>query len=242
MASRKGARGRWRRALLLLLLGGSAAVALWTFATWPDVAALKTANPKTTAFIEAWKRQQRAAGKPDDVALRFVPYRQISPHLKRAAIVAEDIEFFSHEGFDVGEIRKALADAWDEREFPRGASTISQQLVKNLWLSPSRNPLRKVKEALLTRQLERTLDKRRILELYLNVAEFGPGVYGAEAAGRRYFGRSAAVLDEDQAARLAAALTRPRSWHPGVTTRGYERRVAAVRRRMDKAAWLWKVI
>jgi monofunctional biosynthetic peptidoglycan transglycosylase len=125
-------------------------------------------------------------------------------------VVAEDIDFFSHHGFATKEMRAALEKAWDEKELPRGASTITQQLAKNLWLSPSRNPWRKVKEAILTRQLERHLDKRRILELYLNVVELGPGIYGAEAAARHHFGVSAAQLTPAQAARLAAMLPRPR--------------------------------
>ena len=118
---------------------------------------------------------------------------------------------------------------------PRGASTITQQLAKNLWLSSSRNPLRKAKEAVLTWQLERRLTKRRILEVYLNVAQFGPGVYGAEAASRRYFGKSAAELTDEEAAQLGGSLRRPSTWHPGVSTPGYRRYVETIRRRMAKA-------
>jgi monofunctional biosynthetic peptidoglycan transglycosylase len=109
---------------------------------------------------------------------------------------------------------------------------------KNLWLSPSRNPLRKLDEAILTWQLERTLAKRRILELYLNVVEFGPGVYGAEAASRRYFGKSAAALVDDEAAQLAASLPSPATWHQGSAKRGYQRHVESITRRMAKAAFL----
>src|SRR5438034_9445974 len=113
-------------------------------------------------------------------------------------------------------MREAMTEALEERKLPRGASTITQQLAKNLWLSPSRSPLRKVKEGVLTWQLERALSKRRIFELYLNVAQFGPGVYGAEAAARRYFRKPAAELTADEAADLAAGLPRPRAWHPGI--------------------------
>ncbi|HEY2992007.1 MAG TPA: biosynthetic peptidoglycan transglycosylase, partial [Methylomirabilota bacterium] len=127
-------------------------------------------------------------------------------------------------------------------ELPRGASTISQQLVKNLWLSPSRDPLRKTREAILTWQLERTLGKRRILELYLNVVEFGPGVWGVESASRRYFGKPAADLGDDEAALLAAALPSPAAWHPGSSSAAYRRHVEAVRRRMDKAQFLRRLI
>jgi monofunctional biosynthetic peptidoglycan transglycosylase len=121
---------------------------------------------------------------------------------------------------------------------PRGASTITQQLAKNLWLSRSRSPWRKAKEAALTWQLERGLDKRRILELYLNVAEFGPGVYGAGAAAQRYFGKPAAELGPDEAAQLAAALPNPAAWHPGASSAAYRRRVATIRERTARAAFL----
>jgi monofunctional biosynthetic peptidoglycan transglycosylase len=219
--------------------GGLAALVYlgWQVVTWPDVAALARENPRTTAFIE----RQRSGGAVE-VAWRWVPYEAISPHLKRAVVVAEDIEFFHHRGFAGAEIENALRQAWEEKELPRGASTISQQVAKNLWLSGSRNPLRKVKEAILTRELERALPKRRILEIYLNVAEFGPRVFGAEAAAQRYFGKPAAALDERQAALFAASLPRPSHWHPGSPSRAYARHAERIRRRMAKATWLWKLI
>jgi monofunctional biosynthetic peptidoglycan transglycosylase len=176
------------------------------------------------------------------VAWTWTPYSAISPALKRAVLVAEDIGFFSHRGFALDEIHSALEDALRDRELPRGASTLTQQLAKNLWLSPSRNPLRKAREAVLTWQLERALSKRRILELYLNVAELGPGVYGVGAASQRYFGKAAADLDEHEAAQLAAALPNPAAWHPGVGSAAYLRHVAAIERRMARAAFLWKQI
>jgi monofunctional biosynthetic peptidoglycan transglycosylase len=150
--------------------------------------------------------------------------------------------FFSHRGFDTTEMRAALEKAWKEKEAPRGASTITQQLAKNLWLSPSRNPWRKVKEALLTFELERRLGKRRILELYLNVVELGPGVYGAEAASRHWFGKPASALSELEAASLAASLPMPSRWHPGHGTASYERHVRNVLARMRQARWLWKEV
>jgi len=157
-------------------------------------------------------------------------------------LVAEDVNFFSHHGFALDEMQSALEDALRDRELPRGASTITQQLAKNLWLSRSRSPLRKAREALLTWQLERRLSKRRILELYLNVAEFGPGLYGVGAASQRYFGKAPADLDEGEAAQLAAVLPSPASWHPGSSRAAYRRRVAAIERRMQRAAFLWKQI
>jgi monofunctional glycosyltransferase len=237
------ARGRRR----VLRWVGLVAVAIaawlgWEAWTWPDVGALSRRAPATTAFIERWRVAQRSAGRDDRVDRRWVGYMAISPSVKLAVLVAEDINFFSHHGFDSGEIRKALGQAVEDLEFPRGASTISQQLAKNLWLSPSRDPLRKAREAILTWQLERTLGKRRLLELYLNVVEFGPGIWGVESASRRYFGKAAADLDDDEAAWLAASLPSPATWHPGATSAAYRRHADRVRRRMDKAQFLRRLI
>lgn len=208
--------------------------------SWPDVAALARANPETTAFIDRYRAQRRAAGQSDRVEWRWVPGDAISPHLKRAVVSAEDMEFFSHDGFSTAEIKVALREALESREAPRGASTITQQLAKNLWLSPSRSPVRKLKEVVLTRQLERALSKQRILDIYLNVVEFGPGVYGAEAAARRYFGKSAAFLTEHEAAQLAASLPRPSRWHPGVESSAYWGYVEDIEDRMTRATFLWR--
>jgi monofunctional glycosyltransferase len=230
-----------KRLLLYAALGLVGLWLVWEAVTWPDVASLKDHHPKTTAFMEAY-RGWGLFGPKKEVEWQWVPYARISPHLKRAVLAGEDLRFFGHHGFDDAEIKAALQDAWEEKELPRGASTLTQQLAKNLWLSRSYNPLRKVKEALLTRQLERNLSKRRILELYLNYAEFGPGIYGAEAASRHYFRRSAAGLTERQAAELAASLPAPRSWHPGSTSRGFRAHTRTVLRRMARARWLWNEI
>lgn len=229
---------QYRKALLWLSLSIAALLglgALWVVATWPDVAALATRNPETTAFIEA------ARARGDTVEWRWVPYDHISVDLRKAVVVAEDLSFFSHHGFDTHELKIAAREAAEGKRV-RGASTITQQLAKNLWLSPSRSPLRKLREVVLTRQLEHHLTKRRILELYLNVAQFGPETWGAEAAARRYYGITAAALDADQAAHLAAALPRPSSWHPGVASRGYARAVSRVRLRVQQCDWLDKLI
>jgi monofunctional biosynthetic peptidoglycan transglycosylase len=223
-----------RRKILLgvvLLLCGFAA---FEAVTWPDVAALAREAPRTTAFVEAYRA--RAGRKGPE--LQFVPYARISSSVKRAVLVGEDINFFSHHGFEVRELRNAVEEAVEENESPRGASTITQQLAKNLWLSPSRNPWRKVKEAILTWQLERALDKRRILELYLNVVELGDGVYGIGPAARRYFGKAPSDLDDREAAQLAASLPRPRSWHPGSGSRAYARYVERILSRMERARFL----
>jgi monofunctional biosynthetic peptidoglycan transglycosylase len=210
--------------------------------TWPRVAALAARPPRTTAFIERYRSEQRAAGRDARVQWTWVPYPAISLHVKRAVVVAEDIRFFAHGGVDLDEVEDALERAVERRVLPRGASTITQQLAKNLWLSPSRSPLRKARETILAWQLERTLSKRRILEVYLNVAEFGPGLYGVEAAGRRYFGKPAADLGPFEAAQLAASLPNPRGWHPGSPSRVYQAHVSRVLRRMERADWLERLL
>ena len=225
-----------RAVLLALVLGGICGA--WLLLTWPDVAALRASRPKTTAFIERYRERQRDAGAADAVRWQWVPLERVSPHLLRAVVAAEDMEFFSHEGFSKSEVQAAIAEAFRERKPPRGASTITQQLAKNLWLSPSRNPLRKVKEAILTRQLESKLTKERILEVYVNVVEFGRGIYGAEAAARHYFGKAAADLGPRESAMLAASLPRPSSWHPGIDSSYYLRYVEDIEGRVTRATFL----
>jgi monofunctional glycosyltransferase len=210
--------------------------------TWPSVSLLATRPPRTTAFIERYRAAQRAAGRDDRVQWAWVPYAGISVPLKRAVVVAEDMSFFGHGGFDLNEVEDAFERAVERKTLPRGASTITQQLAKNLWLTPSRNPLRKARETVLAWQLERTLSKRRILELYLNVVEFGPGCYGVEAASRRYFSKAAAEVGPGEAAQLAASLPSPRAWHPGSTSRAYQAHVARVLRRMERAEWLDRLL
>src|SRR6185436_573989 len=146
---------------------------------------------------------------------RYVRYGRISPLLVRAVLVAEDAAFFSHDGVDYDELRISMEKNWERLAFLRGASTITQQLAKNLYLSPSRNPYRKVRELMIARRLEAELPKARILELYLNLIEWGDEIWGAEAAARAYFGTSAADLSPEQAALLAGAIINPRVYSPG---------------------------
>lgn len=226
--------------LAAVLLVSGAGLVLW--ATLPDVTPLARENPARTAYIDAYLDARARDGAPANLRWTWVDGRAISPHLKRAVLVAEDIDFFSHDGFDTHEIGQAVRTGWEERTFPRGASTLTMQLARNLYLSPARTPWRKATEALVTRRLEAALSKDRILEIYLNVVEFGPGIYGAEAASRHYFGRPAAALDERQAAQLAAVLPRPSVWHPGRDSRGYRAAVDRILRRMEKAQFLWRRI
>ena len=209
----------------------------WQWITWPNVKDLVDNNPETTAFIEMY----RDGGSPFEdrtVAWRWVAYGEISSNLKRAVLVAEDARFFTHHGFAHEEIRAAIAEAVENGEAPRGASTLTQQLAKNLWLSPTRNPLRKISEAALTIHLEETVPKRRMFEIYLNVVEFGVGIYGAEAAARHYFNKPASKLSEREAALLAASLPRPKSWHPGVDDDAYLSKVRRIQSWMQQADFL----
>jgi len=222
--------GGARRRRILVAAAGTAGAALfiglaWTLFTWPDVRQLTTEYPESTAFIDRYRENRRAEGANDAVAWTPVPYDRISVNLKRAVIASEDTEFFFHDGFSSHELREAVRKAIREREAPRGASTITQQLAKNLWLSRSRSLTRKLREALLTRQLETSLSKERILSLYLNVVEFGPGIYGAEGAARHYFGKPASQLTPREGAMLAAGLPRPRQWNPSSESENYAKRV-----------------
>jgi len=206
-------------------------------ALWPDVGALRESAPSRTAFMRLYEARHER-----QVRTEWVDYERISGNLKRAVLVAEDIDFFSHQGFATHELRQALRDAWRSKKLPRGASTITQQLAKNLWLSPSRTPRRKIREALLTTALERELGKRRILEIYLNVVEFGDGTFGCEAASRHFFGKRSSALSVDEAARLAAVLPRPSSWSPLGTSPGFLAAARRIKSRMQRADWLRKVI
>jgi monofunctional biosynthetic peptidoglycan transglycosylase len=206
-------RRRFGRAVAALAAFGFGYIA-FLYLTLPDVRVLRTANLETTAFMDLRAREARAEGRKPKRVHEWVPYNRISPHLKRAVLVAEDAGFWGHEGIDLAEIKKALEADWERGLLMRGASTITQQLAKNLYLSPSRNPFRKLTELLITRRLEHELSKTRIFELYLNNIEWGDGIWGADAAARAYFGTSASDLTSAQAALMAGALINPRVYSP----------------------------
>jgi monofunctional biosynthetic peptidoglycan transglycosylase len=219
------------RGLAALLALGFAAAA-YVYLSLPDVRGLRTQNPATTAFMDLRDREAHAKGKPALREHRWVPYARISANLKRAVIVTEDSAFWQHEGVDYEQLRESMEVNWERGEFARGASTITQQLAKNLYLSPSKNPMRKLRELLITRRLEVELPKQRILEIYLNVIEWGDGVWGAEAASRRYFRKSAAELTATESALLAAAIANPHIMDPGRPTARLRRRQQMIMRRM----------
>ncbi|MFA6955206.1 MAG: monofunctional biosynthetic peptidoglycan transglycosylase [Thermoanaerobaculia bacterium] len=230
-------RSGWWRNVKRLVIWSSAALALFVvyeWATFPDVARLRKENPATSAFMEQRRAQLRSDGKSDELKRTWVSYERISPNLRRAVIVSEDSAFYEHEGVDVEELKKSFETNLEKGKLARGGSTITQQLAKNLYLSPSKNPWRKVKELLITRALERELTKKRILEIYLNVVEFGERVYGAEAASRYYFGKPASALGPSEAALLAGCLPNPRKMNPGAPNRRLRSRQRIILSRMSR--------
>jgi monofunctional biosynthetic peptidoglycan transglycosylase len=228
-------KGRVRSAALGVLGFGFGAFC-FSYLTLPDVRGLARTNPTTTAFMDLRKEEAAQDGRTLAIRHRWVPYTQISADLRRAVIVTEDAAFFDHDGIDLAEVKASMERNWEEGRFTRGASTITQQLAKNLYLSPSRNPLRKLREVFITRRLEASLSKRRILEIYLNVIEWGDGIFGVDAAARIYFGKTAATLSREEAALLAGAIINPRVHNPGKPTRRLLRRQQIVLRRMGPNA------
>ncbi len=180
----------------------------------PDVSLLKKENPGKTSFMKYRERECEKKGRKYRISQVWAPLSRISPYLKKAVLIAEDDKFWKHEGFDYETMQKAIEKDIKARKFKLGGSTVSQQLAKNLYLSPSKNPLRKTAEALITWRMEKVLSKKRILELYLNVVEWGDGIFGAEAASRHYFGKSSADLSPEEASRLAAVLPNPIKYNP----------------------------
>jgi monofunctional biosynthetic peptidoglycan transglycosylase len=182
---------------------------------FPDISKLKKQNPQKTSFMEYREQEWQREGKKYRIQQKWVPLSRISPYLIKAVLIAEDDKFWKHEGFDYEAMQKALEKDIKEKKFKLGGSTISQQLAKNLYLSPSKNPLRKIREAIITWRMERILRKKRILELYLNVAEWGDkGIFGIETASRNYYGKSASELNPEEASRLASVLPNPRKFNP----------------------------
>jgi monofunctional biosynthetic peptidoglycan transglycosylase len=219
------------RVLLLVLAAVACAGALF-YVTLPDVRPLATTFPKSTAFMERRKESLAQRGESTQLEWTPVPLSRIAPSLRRAVVVAEDARFWSHGGVDWDAVRGAFERDWKGRELGHGGSTITQQLAKNLYLSPARTPWRKLREWAIARRLEKTLSKKRILELYLNVIELGRRTYGAEAASRRYFGKPAAALSESEAATLAAMIPSPRIYDPVRHPRRVELRARQIERRM----------
>ncbi len=206
---------RWLARAALLAAAGAVAAGAYVYLTLPDVGPLKTRNPSTTAFMALREQQYRSARGPVPRRRQtWAPLRTISPHLVDAVLMAEDTAFYQHDGVDYHEVWESMKVDWKERRLTRGASTITQQLARNLYLTPERSPLRKLRELLIARRLEAELGKSRILELYLNVAEWGRHVYGVEAAAETYFGVPAREVTPAQSALLAGMLINPIRYTP----------------------------
>ena len=218
----------WRSVLLALI-----AVTLLQFWFFACVWYWSAHNPDSTAFMRTRLESLREEQPGARIQYAWVSYRRISPHLKRAVVAAEDARFFQHDGFDWDGIRKAYEKNIREGEVVAGGSTITQQLAKNLFLSGARTWWRKAQEAAITVMIEVLMEKRRILELYLNVIEWGDAVFGAEAAARHHYGIPASDLSAEQAARLAAMVPSPRRYSPGRNTAYLDRRTATILSRMN---------
>lgn len=220
--------------LLLIALGLFLAYLLWP----PNVRLLKTKNPTRTSLMELREKEARAKGKKLRSQLLWRPLSQISPNLMHAVLLAEDDTFYQHKGFDFVQIEIAIQRNLEKGRYAYGGSTLTQQLARTLYLSPKKNIVRKLKEAVITFYLEQTLSKKRILEIYLNVVEWGSGVYGAEAASQRYFEKAAIDLTPDEAIALASILPSPRRWSPMSEKAFMARRRTQLYERMQRAGYI----
>lgn len=223
---------RWLGRGFLLMLAALLLYQGWIFAHiwwWKDH------NPASTAFMDARLDELRESRPDAQLRQQWVPYARISVHLKRALIAAEDSKFLDHEGFDWDGIQQAYEKNLKKGRIVAGGSTISQQLAKNLFLTPNKSYFRKVEEAIITLMLENLWSKRRIFEVYLNVIEWGNGVFGAEAAARHYFNTSAAQLGPEQAARLAGMVPNPRFYDRNRGAPGLGRKTGIILGRMAGA-------
>lgn len=222
----------WLKRLLLCLFGLLVLYQLWLFG-W--VLWWNWVNPESTRFMEIRLVELQAKDPKAQLKKQWVSYGKISNHLKRALIVSEDGLFIHHEGFDWDGIQKAIEKNQKKGKIVAGGSTISQQLAKNLFLTPSKTPWRKAEEAIITLMLEAVWSKQRIFEVYLNVIEWGDGVFGAEAAARHYFGISAAQLSAEQAARLAGMVPSPRFYDRNRSAPGLARKTEVILGRLSSA-------
>lgn len=223
---------RWFAKVLAVLVAAFALYNLWIFG---HIVYWRSHDPSASAFMNAQLAKLQEDDPEAELRQKWVPYERISPNLKRALIAAEDAKFVDHVGFDWDGMEAAFEKNLKKGHIVAGGSTISQQLAKNLFLSDKRTPWRKLEEALITVMLEAVMDKRRIFEIYLNVIEWGNGVFGAEAASRHYFHVSAARLGPAQAAKLAAMVPNPRYYDEYRNAPGLGRKTRIILRRMPYA-------
>jgi monofunctional biosynthetic peptidoglycan transglycosylase len=198
----------------VLQLAIMAVLTLSLFLGLPDVSGLKEDNPVQTALMMLRLKQAEKKGTPLAISQEWVPFANIPQLLKDTVRIAEDANFYWHEGIDFDELKEAIKRNIRERKFARGASTITQQLAKNLYLSTSKSLLRKFKEYFIAQRLEKALTKNRIFELYLNIIELGPGIFGIQAASRHYFSHPVETLTLGEIVRLTAVIPRPLTADP----------------------------
>ncbi|OWY38432.1 monofunctional biosynthetic peptidoglycan transglycosylase [Xenophilus sp. AP218F] len=223
------------RLFLKILAALAAAFLLYNLWVFGHIVYWRTHNPSASSFMNEQLARMQQDDPDAELRHQWVPYERISPNLKRAIIAAEDAKFVDHEGFDWDGIEAAFEKNLKKGKIVAGGSTISQQLAKNLFLSSGKTPWRKLEEALITVMLEKTMDKRRIFEIYLNVIEWGNGVFGAEAASRHYFRTGASRLSAGQAAKLAAMVPNPRYYDDHRNAPGLARKTRIIQRRMAYA-------
>jgi len=231
----------WRRRLKLASIVLAGLLVVGTLALWwslPDVSGLATENPKTTAFIGLRRSQAKEHATRFRLRWKWRALHQISPYLRHAVVASEDAKFWTHEGVDWDAMEQVAKETWEKKSMGRGGSAITQQLAKDLYLSPSTNPVRELREFFIARRLENEVSKERILEIYLNIAEWGDGVFGAEAAAQKWFGISASQLSPAQAARLAVALPNPFKRHAKRHAAWLDRKARRLVRPMRRARLL----
>ncbi|WP_019102658.1 monofunctional biosynthetic peptidoglycan transglycosylase [Chromobacterium haemolyticum] len=221
------------RLFLKVLAALMAAFLLYNLWIFGHIVYWRSHNPSASSFMNEQLAKLQQEDPEAELRHKWVSYEQISPNLKRALIASEDAKFVDHEGFDWDGIEAAFEKNLKKGKIVAGGSTISQQLAKNLFLSSSKTPWRKLEEALITVMLEAVLGKRRIFEIYLNVIEWGNGVFGAEAASRHYYRSSAARLSSAQAAKLAAMVPNPRYYDTHRAAPGLARKTRIIQRRMS---------
>lgn len=213
----------WKTLLLVFIMDTGYLIGIW-----PDWKIYSEGPVQESSFIRSYISEQYKHKDWPELQWQPISIKDISPHMLRALIVAEDARFYSHSGIDTEALKDAMEYNLSEKRFVYGGSTISQQTIKNIFLSPSKNPLRKWHEFILTIGMERNLSKKRILELYLNIAEFGRGIYGVNAAAKHYWGISASGLSTEQAIELAASLSAPVKHNPDTRTKYFLKRVRKI--------------
>jgi monofunctional biosynthetic peptidoglycan transglycosylase len=232
---------RWLRVFVVAAVVGTLVAAGWVVAGLPprsDVRALAKKPPGRTALMRQRLKEAEEDGRKGRVVQAWVPLSRVSSHLLHAVLASEDQRFLEHSGVDWTAVRESVEDNVERGRLWRGGSTLTQQLAKNLFFGTRKTPLRKLRELIVTGWIEEDLSKGRILTLYVNVIEWGDGLYGCEAAARRWYGRSAAELTIEEAAGLAAMIPNPRRINPEANPRWFARARERVEGLMERSGYI----